>query len=67
MRIKEILSQHRRDFSAIYQCEHCGYEEKSGGYDDANFHNNVIPNMVCKNCGKRLKEEIKNLCFSTIY
>lgn len=52
MKIKEIVNQHRRDFTAIYICEHCGNEDKSGGYDDANFHNNVIPQMKCKKCGE---------------
>ena len=52
MKIKEILSQNRRDFHAIYVCEGCGSEEKSRGYDDSNFHNNVIPNMKCKSCGE---------------
>ena len=53
MKIKNITSQNRRDFWAIYECEGCGYEtvEKSG-YDDRNFHDNVIPNMVCEHCGK---------------
>jgi hypothetical protein len=52
MKIKKILSQHRRDFEAIYECEHCKYESKSYGYDDANFHQNVIPNMTCPKCAK---------------
>ena len=52
MRIKEILSQNRRDFRAIYECEHCGYTYEGSGYDDANFHNNVIPEMKCPKCGK---------------
>lgn len=34
MRIKEILWQHRRDFTAIYECEHCGHTHKSKGYED---------------------------------
>lgn len=46
MRIKQILSQNRRDFWAIYECEHCGYTKKDSGYDDANFHENVIPNQL---------------------
>jgi len=53
MKIKTIKSQNRRDFQAIYECEYCGYTEENYGYDDANFHNNVIPNMVCKQCGKK--------------
>jgi transcription elongation factor Elf1 len=53
MKIKNIISQHRRDFSANYECEGCGKEEVSnGGYDDRNYHDNVIPNIKCKNCGK---------------
>jgi len=53
MRIKEVTSQHRRDFQAIYECEHCGELRKSGGYDDANFHENVIPEMKCTECDKK--------------
>lgn len=52
MRIKEKLSQHRRDFRAIYECEHCGNEVRDYGYDDANFHQNVIPAMKCAECGR---------------
>ena len=52
MRIKKIISQHRRDFTADYECEHCGNVERMSGYDDANFHHKVIPNMGCKKCGK---------------
>ena len=52
MKIKQILSQSRRDFRAIYECENCGFTEEGGGYDDRNFHDNVIPDMVCTKCGK---------------
>ena len=61
MRIKKILSQHRRDFTAVYECEHCGFEEKSNGYDDANFHNNVIPVIKCKKCGKDASKDYRPL------
>jgi len=57
MKIKKILSRSRRDFDAIYICEHCEEEHKDYGYDDANFHDNVIPKMVCKNCGKIAGDE----------
>lgn len=50
MYIKEIVSQNRRDFQAVYKCEHCGNEIQAGGYDDDNFHKNVIPMMMCHNC-----------------
>jgi len=51
MKIKTIESQNRRDFWAIYECEHCGATEKGSGYDDAFYHQNVIPQMKCKSCG----------------
>ena len=54
MKIKKITSQARRDFSAIMVCEHCGKEDfNKYGYDDDNYHNNVIPNMKCKSCGEK--------------
>ena len=61
MRIKEITYQHRRDFEAIYECEHCGYTVNENGYDDSNFHNNVIPKMVCAKCGKTASENYRPL------
>ncbi len=61
MKIKEILSQSRRDFTAIYVCEHCGYEEKGYGYDDTHFHEKVIPAKVCPKCGKIAPENYRAL------
>lgn len=61
MKIKTILSQHRRDFTALYECEHCGYELKSGGYDDDNFHRNVIPTMKCPNCSETASDAYRPL------
>lgn len=61
MHIKTILRQHRRDFHAIYECEHCGYQMQSYGYDDANFHQNVIPSIVCQDCGKMAGEQYEPL------
>ncbi len=52
MRIRQILSQHRRDFTAEYECEGCGHIEKANGYDDAYFHGTVIPAKKCLGCGK---------------
>ena len=59
MRIKAIESQHRRDFYCIYECEHCGHEQRGSGYDDDNFHRNVIPMMVCGKCGKTAPEDYR--------
>lgn len=58
MKIKGMLSQNRRDFRATFECEGCGFIDKGkdgrgvSGYDDRNFHDNVIPRMVCPQCGK---------------
>lgn len=53
MKIIKMISQHRRDFWADFKCENCGYVEKNvAGYDDRNFHDNVIPAWKCDKCGK---------------
>jgi len=52
MEIKKIISQSRRDYTAIMVCEHCGHEQEDSGYDDSNYHNNVIPKIKCNHCGK---------------
>ena len=61
MKIKTITSQHRRDFYAVYECEHCGGTHDGSGYDDANFHQNVIPAMKCSGCGKTAGDEYRPL------
>jgi len=61
MKIKEITSQSRRDFQAIYVCEHCGNEERGSGYDDIYFHEQVIPKKKCSKCGKTADENYRPL------
>ena len=61
MKIKQITDQIRRDFWCIYECEHCGHEEKGSGYDDANFHQNVIPNKKCSECGLKASDDYRAL------
>ena len=61
MRIKEITSQSRRDFRAVYVCEHCDHEVTGSGYDDGNFHVNVIPRMKCTKCGKTAADNYRPL------
>jgi rubrerythrin len=61
MKIKKIVSQHRRDFTAVYECEHCGDTVQGGGYDDAYFHNRVIPEAVCVVCGKTADKNYRPL------
>lgn len=52
MKIKTILNQHRRDFIAIFECEHCGDTKTYEGYDDEYFHAEVIPKIPCQECGE---------------
>lgn len=48
-----MLSQHRRDFTAEMTCESCNHKQiDNSGYDDAFYHQNVIPNIKCKKCGE---------------
>ena len=61
MRIQKITSQIRRDFDAVYECEHCGHIHKGSGYDDRNFHENVIPEMECPKCGKTAAKDYRAL------
>lgn len=61
MRIKEITHQYRRDFEAIYECDHCGHTEKGTGYDDRNFHENVVPKFACSKCGQVAKDTYRPL------
>ncbi len=57
MKIEEITHQYRRDFSATLKCEGCNFEQAlKGGYDDRNYHDNVIPTIPCKSCGKSRKD-----------
>ena len=53
MKLVESKNWNRRDFTGVYECEHCGDIVQGYGYDDANFYNNVIPGMQCKKCGKK--------------
>lgn len=53
MKTKEVTSEHRNDFSAIMECEHCQSTAKiNTGYHDNYYHTKVIPAMICKLCGK---------------
>lgn len=61
MFIKKIINQTRRDFTAVYECEYCSATVESYGYDDSHFHQNVIPNMKCKECEKTASENYRPL------
>ena len=61
MKIKKIITQSRRDFTAIYECDHCGKTVEGYGYDDTYFHVTVIPKMMCSSCGKTAGEDYRPL------
>jgi primosomal protein N' len=61
MRIQTVKQQHRRGFTAVFECEHCGNTESGNGYDDENFHCNVIPKMKCSECGEVAPENYRPL------
>lgn len=61
MRILKIIGRNRRDFSAIFKCEHCGDEITCTGYDDSHFHNNIVPDMDCSECGKKSPDSYQPL------
>lgn len=62
MKIKEIKSQHRRDYTAPMECEFCQHEQMdNAGYDDRYYHDNVIPQMECSKCGKSTVSEGGNV------
>lgn len=58
MKIKKMLSQHRRDFTATMECEFCKATSLlDSGYDDDFYHQKVIPEMKCKKCLKSTVSE----------
>lgn len=60
MRIKNILNRSRRDFTAVYKCEFCNEEVQGYGYDDANFHDHVVPNLSCRFCKKSSEGQVSS-------
>ena len=52
MKIIEYKEFMRNDFIGEYKCEYCDRKIEAWGYNDDNFHNNVIPNVKCDKCGK---------------
>ena len=58
MKIKEILWQHRNDFTAVIECEHCGScQSLNNGYNDNFYHTKVLPSIPCKKCTKATLED----------
>ena len=64
MKLKRILWKMRNDFQGEYECEFCGAiktDKSADSYMDANYFDNVIPNMFCPKCGKNSKGKIKEI------
>lgn len=58
MKLIEVTWQYRYDFQGILECEFCGsHQTLENGYDDLNFHQNVIPAIQCVKCEKRSSDE----------
>ena len=56
MQLTKMKNKIRNDFTGVYVCEFCKFQEESYGYDDNDFHRNVIPKMKCKACKKSTNE-----------
>ena len=61
MKIHKIISQYRRDYQAVMVCEHCDHKQNDSGYDDTNYHVNVIPKIKCDACGKTANDDYRPL------
>lgn len=60
MKIKQITSQHRNDYTAKMECEHCGHvQDDMYGYNDTNYYENDIPEQHCQSCGKNRAGELR--------
>jgi hypothetical protein len=59
MQLTRKFDQHRFDFSWDYECELCGHTgTNTSGYDDYNYHINVIPKILCPICNKSSNDAI---------
>ena len=57
MEIKTYTFEHRNDFKAILECEHCGHEQPlNNGYNDDFYFEHVLPKIACKSCGRSTNE-----------
>lgn len=63
MKIDKIIFHNQRfDFKAIFKCEHCGHTYEAWGYDDYNYHYNVVSNVCCSACGLNSNKENQHEC-----
>ncbi len=61
MKIQKITNEHRNDFWAILECEHCNAtQELRSGYHDTYYHGVVLPNISCQSCGKNSAGDFSN-------
>lgn len=56
MKLNRIVRRSENDFYG-YECEYCHQMVYGAGYDDDNFFQEVIPNVICPCCGLSSKGE----------
>lgn len=57
MRLTKVTERYGNDFWGEIECEFCQHKAKlDSGYEDAYYHAEVIPSMVCRSCGKTGKQ-----------
>ena len=62
MKITKVTNRINNDFWATVSCEHCGAVVTNwSGYEDTNYHQNVMPKFHCKECGQNRAGETKAL------
>lgn len=61
MKITKSYGWNRRDFYYDAKCEHCGHTTtNNGGYDDANYYTNVVPEIKCPICKESTNTKISD-------
>ncbi|VTS50558.1 Uncharacterised protein [Streptococcus anginosus] len=62
MRIKKIYQSNTEEISQQNMSVNIvAFMKIDSGYDDANYHNNVVPNMECEKCGKKAEPNYRPL------
>ena len=61
MKIISLDQGNGRDLYGMMKCEHCNTSARlSGGYNDAFWHEKVLPAFHCKECGKNRAGELRS-------
>lgn len=61
MKILSIEAGNGRDLYGQLLCEHCdAVDELKGGYNDAHWHQRVLPAWHCGHCGRNRAGELRS-------